>query len=113
MISATTFLTAELVGAALLALWVAVRFPRLGPRSLRAAAVVSIVAFLFLRAASVVALFVVGMPHGPYLALFGCALPGFFAAFLAAAWLMRVLAEALPGSGGGGGGHRVPLRGGV
>jgi hypothetical protein len=110
MISAATFLSLELVAAAVLALWVIVRFPTFGPQSLRTAAVVSVFALVFLRLASVAAVLIVGLPYGAYAALFGCALPAFFAAFLAAAWLLRVLAGALGGSGGGGG-HRVPLHG--
>ena len=108
MISAVTFLTIELVAGAVLALWVLVRFPRLGPNTLRAALVIAVGALVVMRVASVAALLVVGLPHGAYAALFGCALPGFFTAFLGAAWLLRVLARQLGGNGGGGG-HRVPL----
>jgi hypothetical protein len=101
MINAATFLSFQLVGAALLALWVLVRFPRLGPGSLRPALAVSIVALFAMRLAGLGASFVVGLPHGVWLAYFGVALPGFFIAFLAAAWLLRVCAGMLGGSGGG------------
>jgi hypothetical protein len=101
MMTAATFLTCELVGAAFLALWVLVRFPRLGPGSLRPALGIAIVALFFMRMAGAGASFVVGLPHGVWLALFGVALPGFFVAFLAAAWLLRVCAGMLGGSGGG------------
>ena len=47
-----------------------------------------------------------GLPHGVYVTLFACVLPNFFAGFLAAAWLLRILAGAVGGSDGGG--HRVP-----
>lgn len=105
-LSVMTFLCVELVAAALLGLWVAVRFPRLGPTALRPAMAAVLVSLFVLRLAAVAVGLVHDLPFGPYLALFACVLPGFFAAFLAAAWLMRVLAAQFGGSGGGG--HRVP-----
>jgi hypothetical protein len=107
MISMSVFLCAELVASAVLALWVVARYPRLGPKSLRSALAVVGAAFLGLQLSSFGIAPLLGLPHGAYLTLFGCVLPTFFASFLAAAWLMRVLAGALGGSGGGGG-HRVP-----
>jgi hypothetical protein len=86
---------------------VVVRYPRLGPKSLRSAVALVGAAFLVLRLSAFGAAPLLGLPHGVYVTLFGCVLPSFFAGFLAAAWLMRVLAGALGGSGGGGG-HRVP-----
>lgn len=107
MISLSAFLRVELVAAALLALWVVVRYPRLGPKSLRSAMAVAGVAYAVMQFTSLGVALVIRLPHGTYAALFGCALPSFFAAFLASAWLMRVFAGTLGGSGGGGG-HRVP-----
>jgi hypothetical protein len=107
LISVSVFLCAELVAAAVLALWVVARYPRLGPKSLRPALVVVGAVFVVLQLSSFGVTPLLGLPHGVYLTLFGYALPTFFASFLAAAWLMRVLAGALGGSGGGGG-HRVP-----
>jgi hypothetical protein len=101
------FMSAELVAGAVLALWVATRYPRLGPKSLRSALLVVGAVFLVLRLSSWGTTPLLALPHGVYLTLFGYVLPSFFAGFLAAAWLMRVLAGALGGSGGGGG-HRVP-----
>lgn len=109
MISITEFLSAEMVAAVLLALWVVSRFPQLGPKSLRSACVGIGVAFLVLEGAPFEVDLFIRLPHGAYLALFGCVLPTFFVTFLAAGWLMRLLANALGGSGGGGG-HRVPAR---
>lgn len=106
MISVSAFMCAELVAAGLLALWVVARYPRLGPRSLRSALVLVGVAFLVLQFASFSAAPLAGLPYGVYIALFGCVLPSFFTVFLAAAWLMRLLAGALGGSGGGPG-HRA------
>ena len=98
---------AELVAGAVLALWVVARYPRLGPKSLRSALAVVGAAFLVLQLSTFGVTPLLGLPHGVYLTLFGCVLPTFFAGFLAAAWLLRVLAGALGGSGGGGG-HRAP-----
>jgi hypothetical protein len=107
VISVSMFMCAELVGAAALALWVVARYPRLGPKSLRSAIVLVIAAFTVLRLSTLSQASLVGMPHGAYVLLFGSVLPSFFVAFLATAWLMRILAGAFGGSGGGGG-HRVP-----
>jgi hypothetical protein len=107
VISVSMFMCAELVAAAALALWVVARYPRLGPKSIRSAIVLVIVAFTVLRLSTLGQSSLVGMPHGAYVLLFGSVLPSFFMAFLAAAWLMRILAGAFGGSGGGGG-HRVP-----
>ena len=101
MISAGTYLVVELVAAAVLALWVVVRFPRLGPVALRPAVLLAFAGLVVLRVASVGVGLVLALPYGVYFALLGCALPGLFAAFLSAAWLLRALASALPGSGGG------------
>jgi hypothetical protein len=107
VISVSAFMCAELVAAAVLALWVVARYPRLGPKSVRSALAVLGAAFVVMQLSSFGVTPLLGLPHGAYLTLFGCVLPSFFAGFLAAAWLMRVLAGALGGSGGGGG-HRVP-----
>jgi hypothetical protein len=109
MISVVAFLHVELVVAAVLALWVVTRYPRFGPKSLRSAMAVAVAAYAVMQIASLGIGLMMRLPHGTYAALFGCALPSFFAAFLASAWLMRVLAGALGGSGGGPG-HRVPAR---
>jgi hypothetical protein len=105
--SVALFLRVELVSAAVLALWVAVRFPTFGPKSLRTAVLFAGLSLGFLQCMTFGVVAVAGLPYGTYLAFFVCVLPAFFAAFLAAAWLMRVLARALGGSGGGPG-HRVP-----
>ena len=102
MISVTTFLTCELLGAAVLALWVVARFPSSGPRTIRTCFAVSAVALLALRCVPFGVPMALGLPHGEYAVLLGLVLPSLFAAFLAAAWLMRALAGALGGSGGGG-----------
>lgn len=106
-ISVPTFLCAELVGAALIALWVVARFPRFGPQSLRPALAACIAALGLLQLLPLGVGIVVRIDA--YAAIFGYVLPVLVAAFLAIAWLMRVLAGQLGGSGGGG--HTVPARG--
>lgn len=108
MITLSMFMGTELVAAAVLALWVVARYPGFGPKSLRSALAAVGVAFVVLRAGSFGATPLMGLPHGVYVTLFACVLPSFFATFLAAAWLMRVFAGQLGGSGGGGG-HRAPV----
>jgi hypothetical protein len=110
VISVSVFMCAVLVASAVLALWVVARYPRFGPKSLRSALMVVGAAFALLQLSSLSVAPLLGLPNGVYLTLFGCVLPSFFVCFLAAAWLMRVVAGALGGSGGGGGGHRVPAR---
>jgi hypothetical protein len=111
VISVSVFMCAVLVASAVLALWVVARYPRFGPKSLRSALMVVGAAFALLQLSSLSVAPLLGLPNGVYLTLFGCVLPSFFVCFLAAAaWLMRVVAGALGGSGGGEGGHRVPAR---
>jgi hypothetical protein len=105
MISVDSFLWGELVAAAVLALWVIVRFPKLGPKTLRTAAVALASAFVLMQLLPFGLELTVRLPHGAYAALFGCALPCFFGVFLAAGWTLRVLANAFGGSNGGGGTH--------
>jgi hypothetical protein len=107
MISVPTFLSGELVAAAVLALWVTARFPTLGPKSFRSAVGVVVVGLGLMQVVPFGITFLLQLPHGAYVALFGCALPGFFGTFLSAAWLLRLLSGSFGGSGGGGG-HRVP-----
>ena len=107
MISIYVFLSVELVAAAVLALWVIARYPRFGPTSLRTAIALVAVGLIVLQLVSGAVALVSTLPHGTYLALFSCVLPSYFAVFLAAGWVMRLLAGALGGSGGGTG-HRAP-----
>ena len=101
-IGVPTFLLCELLGAAILALWVVARFPKAEPHSVRTSIGISALALLALRCSTLGIAPLLQLPHGVYVVLLGFVLPVFFAAFLAAAWLMRALASALGGSGGGG-----------
>ncbi len=109
MISVPEFLCVELVAAALLALWVVGRFPRLGPKSVKSALGLCVGAVALFQPFPFVVGAVVRLPYGAYAALFGCALPVFVLAFVVAAWLMRSLVSAFGGSGGGPG-RQVPVR---
>ncbi|HET7137500.1 MAG TPA: hypothetical protein VFI04_04035 [Gaiellaceae bacterium] len=103
-----TFLVLDLAAAAVLALWVTVRYASFGPRSIRWAAL----GFLVGQCAPTLGLWVlpdvVRLTWGPQLALLGVILPVFFVMFLTVAWLMRACANSI---GGPRGGHRVRLPG--
>src|SRR5258707_4909045 len=99
MISMSVFIGVELVAGAVLALWVAARYPRFGPKSLRSAMLVVGAAFLVMQVSSFGMTPLLSLPHGGYLTLFEYVLPTFFAGFLAPAWLMRVLGGQLRDSG--------------
>jgi hypothetical protein len=107
MISVPTFLCSELIASFALALWVVVRFPKLGPKSLRAAVAPLAVGLALVQFLPFGVDLTMRLPYGAYAAIFGCALPSFFSAFLAVGWMMRLLSAAFGGSGGDGG-HRVP-----
>jgi hypothetical protein len=97
-LSVGAFLLVELAAAAALALWTAVRFPRLGPTSLRTAIGLAAIATGLVDALPYAVRLVAPLPEGAYASLFGCVLPVVFASFLVAAWLFRILAGNLPGS---------------
>ena len=88
-----------LVAAALLALWVVIRFPTLGPESLTWA----ILGFLAGQCAPSLGLTilmrVLHLPHGVELAVVGVVVPAFFAMFLTAAWLFSAIIAKISRSG--------------
>jgi len=106
MIPLTVYLYMELISAAALALWVITRWPRLGPKSIVAAAAAVVVALAVGNFASAGVAAAVTLPFGIYAALLGCILPVFFLIFLATGWLVRSLLGAASG-GSGGTGHSV------
>ena len=90
-----TFLLAFVLGAAALAAWVAVRLPRLAPRSYRAASL-HLAGALIVGAVLTPALALVpGQPAALSVlaALFGVALPAITYMFLVGVWVLRVLAD--------------------
>lgn len=84
------------LGAAALALWAVVRFPRLGPATLAGAlaqVALAIVAGLVLVPIGMRSALSWDPPVGPLAALFVFALPGLLYLFLSSLWAMRVLQE--------------------
>jgi len=98
-VSIATFVLVLCVGAALLALWVVVRFPDLGPRDVTWAllhvALSVVLGQLMVRSIGVVGSS--GVPAARFVASFGIVLPGLTYMFVAAAWLMRAAAGRLQG----------------
>ena len=84
-----------MVGSALLALWVLVRYREFGPHSLRSSVAVCVVAALVLGSAPTTVPWVVDAVSPP-VALLTVAVPMFVLAFWSAGVLMRVFAAGLP-----------------
>lgn len=96
----TAMVTAAIgIGAAVLAIWIDFRFPRLAPQTM-------IYAIFHLIAASVVARAVVGtgmdaFAARPLLAVMGVALPALVYIFLSWLWFLRLAQRAMFGGGFG------------
>jgi hypothetical protein len=89
------FLLTLASGAALLALWFAMRYPGLGPASLGGAFLHVAVAMLVgTGLAPTTSLVAAGI--GAFVAVFTVALPAFTYMFLAGIWLARVAVQTLP-----------------
>lgn len=99
-----TLISLDILAAAVLALWVVVRFPRLGPKSLLWAAAAFIGGQCLPSLGAPMLVPVLHLPHGLALATVGIVLPVFFGWFLTVAWLFRAI---IGGVGRGGGGHRA------
>jgi putative effector of murein hydrolase LrgA (UPF0299 family) len=81
-----------LVGSAVLAFWIIVRYSGFGPQTVARAVVHVIVAMVLLRLLLPVGLDVVdaaGIPAADYVQVFGVALPLFVYAFLSGGWTTR------------------------
>jgi hypothetical protein len=96
-VSIATFVLVLCVGAALLALWLVVRFPELGPSDITWALLhVAVAAVLGqLMAGAIGAVGRSGVPAARFVGSFGIVLPGLTYIFVAAAWLIRATAERL------------------
>jgi hypothetical protein len=91
-LSASAFMLLLLVGAALLAFWIIVRYSGFGPQTIVQAIVHVIVAMVLLRLLLPVGLDAVdaaGVPAADYVKVFGVALPLFVYAFLSGGWTTR------------------------
>jgi len=91
------FVMAEAVGAALLALWLVVRYPGVGPTSFRGGAIQIAASVLAGWTLAPITTMVVGsgVPAAAFLAAFLVVLPGLIYIFLAWAWMVKVLQGAL------------------
>jgi hypothetical protein len=97
-VSLGTFVVVLALGAAALAIWAVVRFPKMGPETLVGALAQVAIAFL-----AGLILVPIGMQSalgwdstiGPLAAVFVFALPGLLYLFLASLWAMRVLQQML------------------
>jgi hypothetical protein len=79
-----------MVGAALLAVWIDVRHPKLAPQSFSRRMAAAGCAFLVLQAMPVFN----GSPRAFYATLFAIVLPVLISSFLTAVWLLRALRDA-------------------
>ncbi|PWU22212.1 MAG: hypothetical protein C5B48_10435 [Candidatus Rokuibacteriota bacterium] len=98
MTTPVQLVTAILVGAAGLALWVDVRLGERGPRSITMVVLHAAGAFFAVRAMAVVAPMAIhkGSALLTMVALFGLVLPGWIYAFLASLWTMKLLRGVRP-----------------
>jgi hypothetical protein len=83
------FLLALVTGAAVVALWIDVRFPRLAPRSIGGRILAVLVAVAVVTVVPVVG----GSTTAAYVSLFCGVFPSFVLAFLASLWLLRGLRD--------------------
>lgn len=99
LMSMTTFVLFLCTGAALIALWLAMRFPELGPEDVTKALLhvgISVVVLqLMVPAIHVVS--ATGVPGAQFVVSFGIVLPGLTYVFVAAAWLIRATGRRLQG----------------
>jgi hypothetical protein len=92
--SKEAFLFCLVLGAGLLALWLAMRFPEQGPSRMSTSFAHVAVAMLVSMLIAPAMTFVAGA--GIFLAVFAVALPAFTYMFLAAIWLTRAFLAAVP-----------------
>jgi hypothetical protein len=98
-VSLSAFIIFLTLGAAALALWTVVRFPKLGPASLGGALVqvmIAMAAGWLVVPAGMKSALVLDPPVGPLVAVFAFALPSLGYLFLATLWAMRVLQGMMP-----------------
>jgi hypothetical protein len=85
----SNFLTALVVGAGLLALWIDVRHPKLAPESLGKRVLAAACAVLLLQAIPVFH----GSVAATFATVFAIVLPALVSSFLSAVWLLRALRD--------------------
>jgi hypothetical protein len=100
-VSLGAFVIALTLGAALLALWAGVRFPRMGPDTLAGALIqvaVALAAGWFLVPAAINSAIRWDETFGPLIAMLLFVLPALTYLFLASLWAMRVLQQMMRGA---------------
>jgi hypothetical protein len=93
VVSPSVFALVLAVGAAALALWIIVRFANFGPSKILSAVIQAVIACVLLELILPTGFDVIdgsGLPAGPYLQVFGVALPLLVYAFLTGGWTMRL-----------------------
>jgi NAD/NADP transhydrogenase beta subunit len=100
-VSIASFVLFLCIGAALLAIWLVMRFPDRGPSDLTWALLHVALSIVLgqLIVASIGALDTVGVPAARFVAAFGIVLHCLTYMFVAAAWLIRATAGRLQGPG--------------
>jgi hypothetical protein len=98
--SVQTFILILALGSAVLALWIVVRLPQLGPHDLRRALlhIVLSIAVGYVVAPLIRGITAIGIPGPAYVGTFAFALPALTYMFLAAAWMMRVMRDLFQGA---------------
>src|SRR5262245_1116558 len=97
--SADSFIGCMLVGAALLAAWILVRFAHVGPRSIVGAACSWAASGALIAGipSFIQGVFAWNLPQARLVVVFGVALPIFTFFFLAGAWFMRSVMDMVSG----------------
>jgi hypothetical protein len=96
-----TFIVVLTLGAAVLALWAGLRFPRMGPDTLAGALMqvaIALVAGWFLVPAAITSVVRLDETAGPLIGVLMFALPALTYLFLTSLWMMRVLQEMMRGA---------------
>jgi hypothetical protein len=98
-ISVECFVALLLVGSAVLAAWLLVRFQRVGPRTLAGALVASAAAWILVSAlpSFVDGVTAAGLPDEKLLIAFGLTLPVYTFFFVAAGWFLKNLVGLMQG----------------
>jgi hypothetical protein len=93
--SVDSFVIVLCLGAALLALWIVARVPKMGPASLARALAHVVVAVLVGvgTGPAIQSIAALSLPGITYVVTFGIALPALTYMFLASAWLLRVMVQ--------------------
>jgi len=100
-VSLGAFIIVLTLGAAALAVWTVVRFPKLGPSTLVGALIqvgLALGAGAFLVPPGMRSALALDPPTGPLVAIFVFVLPSLAYLFLASLWASRVLQQMIPGA---------------